>query len=136
MKPVLPEELSGLIDGMLDPVRAAEVRSAIEHDPQLRQQYETLLAAHQEMTTYAGRLTHRLQVAAANHSNRTAAKFVLDPSGIIVATLAMLLVRLFCKLASLPASLVVESLAFLVMMGTVSIWLMHVSDQEATQALS
>jgi anti-sigma factor RsiW len=40
--PVEPWELSGLLDGELSPERAAQVRAAIESDPALRQQWETL----------------------------------------------------------------------------------------------
>ncbi len=38
--PVQEFELSALIDGELDPARAAEIRSAIAADPVLRAQYE------------------------------------------------------------------------------------------------
>ena len=42
MKPVTSEEISGLIDNELSAERAAEVRAAIEADPSLRNEYETL----------------------------------------------------------------------------------------------
>lgn len=133
MKPILPEEISGLIDGMLDPARVAEIVAAMEHDLELKQQYERMLAAHQEITTYAGRLTHRLQVASANHLGSTAAKLTFEPRGLVAATLALLLVRLFCKLASLPASLAFESLALVLVICAASVWLMSISDREAAK---
>lgn len=43
MKPVLPEELSGLIDGELDTSRAREVQSQIAIDSVLRAEFERLV---------------------------------------------------------------------------------------------
>jgi anti-sigma factor RsiW len=40
--PIDPSELSGLLDGELDPVRAQEVRAAIAADPALRAEFEAL----------------------------------------------------------------------------------------------
>lgn len=45
MKPVLPEELSALLDGELDAVRVAEIKAQIDKDPALRQKLEALRAA-------------------------------------------------------------------------------------------
>jgi anti-sigma factor RsiW len=42
MKIVDPAELSALIDGELDAGRAADIRTAMDGDAQLRQQYEAL----------------------------------------------------------------------------------------------
>lgn len=42
MKPIDAAELSGLMDGELDPNRAAEVRKAIEEDPALQQEWARL----------------------------------------------------------------------------------------------
>lgn len=42
MNPVQPEELSALLDGELDPARAAEVRTQIQMDPALRKEFESL----------------------------------------------------------------------------------------------
>jgi hypothetical protein len=42
MKQIDPAEISGLIDGELDPARAAEVREAIEKNPVLRMEFEQL----------------------------------------------------------------------------------------------
>lgn len=42
MIPVDESELSGLLDGELDPERAAAVRRAIENDPALKAQFEQL----------------------------------------------------------------------------------------------
>ena len=97
--------------------RASEIRSAIEHDPELKQQYERMLVVHQDIRTYAGRLTNRLQVALANCSGSAVAKPALMPHGIAAATLAMLLVRLFCKLASPLASIAAESLALVLVLA-------------------
>jgi anti-sigma factor RsiW len=133
MKPIQPEEVSGLIDGVLDPARASEIRSAIEHDPELKQQYERMLVVHQDIRTYAGRLTNRLQVALANRSDSAVAKPARTPHGIVAATLAMLLVRMFCKLASPLASIAVESLALVLVIGAASVWLMRFSDRHAAR---
>jgi anti-sigma factor RsiW len=42
MRQVEEYELSALLDGELDPQRAAEVRACIESDPALRQQFDAL----------------------------------------------------------------------------------------------
>lgn len=53
-RPVEEFEISALIDGELEPSRAAEVRAAIEADPSLRAEYERIRAADEVWTT-AGR---------------------------------------------------------------------------------
>jgi hypothetical protein len=135
MKPIQQEEISGLIDGVLDLARASEIRSAIEHDPELKQQYERMLVVHQDIRIYAGRLTNRLQVALSNRSGSAMAKPALMPQGIATLTLAMLLVRLFCKLATPLASIAVESLALVLVIGVTSLWLMCFSDRDAAREL-
>jgi hypothetical protein len=112
-----------------------EVRSAIDHDSELKKQHERLLAVHQDIATYAGRLTHRLQIAQANNARSAAANRAIEPRGIVVATLAMVLVRLFCKLAPPAASVAVESLALALVIGAASFWLMRVSDRSALREL-
>ncbi len=42
MKPVEPAELSAYLDGELEPARAREVQQALEHEPSLRAEFETL----------------------------------------------------------------------------------------------
>lgn len=44
MTPIRPEELSALLDGELEALRAAEVRAQIQGDPSLRQEFEALEA--------------------------------------------------------------------------------------------
>jgi anti-sigma factor RsiW len=133
MNPILPEELSGLIDGALEPARAAEIHAALEHDAALKQEYERMLAVHHDMTAYAVRLTHRLQIPAVNRP--VAALPMFDLRGIALAALAMLLVRLFCKLAPPLASVAVESLTLAMVIGAACVWLLRVSDRDAAQGL-
>lgn len=45
MTPVLPEELSALMDGELDASRAREVEMQIANDPRLRAEFERLVEA-------------------------------------------------------------------------------------------
>jgi hypothetical protein len=135
MKPVLPEEISGLIDGVLEPARASEIRAAIELDSELKQQYGQMLGVHRDITAHAGRLQHRLQVAVANRPGAAVAMPMHELRGIVVATLAMLLVRLFCKLASPPASIALESLALALVIGAASVWLLRLSDRDMARGL-
>jgi len=53
IRPVDDFEISALIDGELEPVRAAEVRAAIEQNPGLRDQFLHLTEAHQAWTQAA-----------------------------------------------------------------------------------
>jgi anti-sigma factor RsiW len=55
MKPIEGIELSGYLDGELEPGRASEVEAAIERDPVLRAEYEALAEADREWKS-AGRL--------------------------------------------------------------------------------
>jgi anti-sigma factor RsiW len=55
MKPIEGSELSGYLDGELEPGRAREVEAAMERDPALRAEYEALAEADREWKL-AGRL--------------------------------------------------------------------------------
>jgi anti-sigma factor RsiW len=55
MKPIEGIELSGYLDGELEPDRAREVEAALERDPVLRAEFEALAEADKEWKS-AGRL--------------------------------------------------------------------------------
>jgi anti-sigma factor RsiW len=54
VKPVQPEELSALLDGELDGVRAREVEARMATDPALRLEYEALAASDADWRAAAG----------------------------------------------------------------------------------
>jgi anti-sigma factor RsiW len=54
MKSIDPVELSGLLDGELDPLRAQEVQAALARDPALRSEFEALRAADRGWRAAAG----------------------------------------------------------------------------------
>ena len=62
-EPIEPHELSGLLDGQLDPQRAAEVRRAIEVDPGLRAEFDRLSALDRAWSLAARQAAFRPQVA-------------------------------------------------------------------------
>ena len=62
MNPVQPEELSALIDGELDPTRAAEVQSQIEANSELRTVFRALSAQDDSWRTAARTATFVPQV--------------------------------------------------------------------------
>lgn len=62
-RPVEEFEISALIDGQLEAERAAQVRSAIQADPVLRAEYESLRAADQAWTMAARSARFRPLVA-------------------------------------------------------------------------
>ncbi len=58
-KPLEPHELSGLLDGELDPTRAAEVRRAVEADTDLRAEFDHLSAMDRTWSAAAGQAAFR-----------------------------------------------------------------------------
>lgn len=72
-KPVEAHELSGLLDGELDPQRAAEVRRALESDPELKAEFARMAGLEQRWSAAASRAAFWPSVAlpeATAHAHR------------------------------------------------------------------
>jgi anti-sigma factor RsiW len=61
-KPLEPHELSGLLDGELDPNRAAEVRRAVDADTELRAEFDHLSTLDRAWSLAAARAAFRPKV--------------------------------------------------------------------------
>lgn len=116
MTQVLPEELSALIDGELDPGRAAEVRRRIEADPDLQAAFDALRVRDERWRTAArtaafapevlpvrtrrsGRWLAGLAVAAALVGLRLAVR-AIDAAAVAFALQALVLFAVLCAVAS------------------------------------
>lgn len=110
MIPVRPEELSALLDGELDPARAAEVQTQIQDDPALRQEFEALSNSDAAWRAAAGSATFTPQVTlpvrAEAHSS-AGGESVREGGGWLpalgVATGGVILVRSVLKLTGSDA---------------------------------
>lgn len=87
MKPLAPEELSALLDGELDPIRAREVERLVESDPQLRAEFERLGALDRTWAAAARTAAFHPTVSLALPAARTRTAVV---SGVLAIGLACL----------------------------------------------
>jgi anti-sigma factor RsiW len=122
MKPLLPEELSALMDGELDAVRAREVESQIVADPQLRAEYERLVAADARWRAAASTagFTPAVRLPAAAAGPASAA---LQTALVVV----LIAVRMTPKLLeSLPLGLGLHAVALAVLLA--ALWRIALAD--------
>lgn len=137
---VQPEELSALLDGELDPARAAQVRAQIEQDPQLRQEFANLSAndaawraAAIPATDFAPAVT--LPVHAAAQSPAGDAKGGWLPA-LAVATGILIAVRTVLKLSGSDALGLALPLASLLLLIPLVVWLAQADPRDAANTHS
>lgn len=116
-KPVDATELSGLLDGELDPVRTAEVQAALEHDPLLRSQYDQLVQAHRHWMTAASSARFRPEELATTFGAPSYVSWV----SVAVLVIACLISRvgLLLRPVELPVSLTIHALLLVLVLGVV-----------------
>src|SRR5262245_7220484 len=98
MNPVLPEELSALLDGEIDPQREREIRAQREVDPDLRAQFDTLRLRDTQWRTAAA-------AAGFDPSLRmpTARASMISGPAIVLLVTMMVLVRFVSKILNVEA---------------------------------
>lgn len=126
MNPILPEELTGLIDGELSSERASEVDRAIQTNPELRLAYEQLLRAHGRLTAYAQDATQPSPALAAPSAARGWELSLL----VRCAGAVMLCVRIVCKTMPTSLSVGLGTLMLAIVAGGLTLWLIQKSDAE------
>ncbi len=121
MKPIDPEELSAFLDGELPPPRAEAVRRALEEDPALREEYETLVALDSEWQAEALAARFHPQV-------RIPGTGVWQSIPLLVIMIALVAFRAILKiLPPIPGGLL-EVAALIVILGWGMQYLVALSD--------
>ncbi len=123
MKPIVPAEISALLDGELPPDRAEEVRLAIDQDA-------SLLRVYQELTTMDADL--KASAACAMFQPQVIMPAAEDGYGlrILFATIILVILRLAMKLSP-PQLATMLSIALLaVVVGWLLRRLVQISEEE------
>jgi len=134
MKPIQPEEISGLIDGELSAERAAEVRAAIEEQPELRSEFMRFQATGQDLTRFAGQAAFRLRAASQAQSSEATIEHA-DWKLVAMAAGVMLVVRIVAKAAAPEIGIAFEVAALAAVAVGFSAWLVRISDRGAAAFL-
>lgn len=124
MTDVSQEELSALIDGELDPARAAIVRAAIHADPELAAQFQGLNALDEALRMTATEAAFSPVFTLPATTEAAAISWRWPAS--IAAILMLVVVRLLPKLIELP---LLGLMAQLLVLGTVIVVVMRMARE-------
>ena len=111
-RPVEPHELSGLLDGELDPQRVTEIRCAIEVDAQLRAEFDRLSALDHAWSAAVTGAAFRPRVSLPAYSPPVRLAVVLAV-GLLILVAARLVPKMMLSFAS---AVVVSVLVLAVLM--------------------
>lgn len=98
MKPIEPFELSGYLDGELEPDRVRELEAVLERDPALRAEYEALANADRDWKSAAG-----LAAFAPNTQLQISKSFTHSPLALATVLVLLVVLRMTPKLTDVFA---------------------------------
>lgn len=127
-RPVEEHELSGLLDGQLDPERAREVREAILADERLKVEYERLAGLDQQLIASAREAIFRPAVSLP--SSGLSAYFAII---LAAAIFVLVVVRMLPKLKMLFASAIAVNALALVVLVAVLVLLCRKLDSSSAE---
>ncbi len=116
MNPLDPAELSALLDGELDPRRAAEVQALIAADPGVGAEYESLRLADARLRTLAAPAQFQPRVALPAPAPRAAPVWLAAPA--LIVPLGWLVGKLT---GAMSTAVAVNSLSLLVLIASLSL---------------
>lgn len=127
MRPVLPEELSALLDGELDAARATEVTTQIAQDPVLREALDALRTADASWRVAAGMATFMPDIRLPGDTDAAPAKGRIAGGiwqvALTLAVTALITLRIALKLAGSDAWAFGLPMASLLLLIGAVIWL-------------
>lgn len=116
MNPLEPAELSALLDGELDPRRAAEIQALIAADPAVRAEYDSLRLADARLRTLAGPARFAPWVSLPAPSPRASPAWLAAPA--LIVPLGWLVGKLT---EAMSTAVAVNSLSLLVLIASLSL---------------